>query len=318
MPVRREMALVACLTLAWGAGCSVKKYAINQIGDILSSGDSIYETEEDITLVGEALPFSLKLVESLLQESPDHRGLLLAASRGFVLYSYAYVDYPGEVLADDDLDSARAMRERARKLYLRGLGYGLRALEQSYPEFGNLLTRSPREAVSVIAEKDKARMLPLLYWTGASLGLAISVAKNDAAMLARLPEVEAILDRALELDETWNRGALHEFRVTLAASQPGGMDAEAMERHYRRALELSRGQRASVYLAYAESHSVPTQNRSEFRSLVEEALEVDPDAEPNNRLMNLLAQRRAEWLMNRIDDLFLEDEPSSPPQGVRP
>ena len=92
MTVRRETALVACLTLACGTGCSVKKYAISQIGDILSSGDSIYETEEDITLVGEALPFSLKLVESLLQEPPDHRGLLLAASRGFVLYSSAWSD----------------------------------------------------------------------------------------------------------------------------------------------------------------------------------------------------------------------------------
>ena len=307
---------VVLLTLACGSGCSVRKYAVNQIGEILSSGDSIYETEEDIHLVGEALPFSLKLVESLLQESPNHRDLLLAACRGFVLYSYAYVDYEAEVLADKDVDHARALRERAHRLYLRGLGYGMRALEGSYPGFAGLLVQSPREAVSVIEERHKERELPLLYWTAASLGLAISVAKNDAAMLARLPEVEAILDRALELDESWNRGALHEFGVTLAASQPGRMDTDRIERHYQRALELSEGRRASLYLVYAEAHSVPMQNRSEFRSLLEKALDIDPDAEPSYRLMNLLAQRRAEWLLSRIDELFLDEDVASLREGV--
>jgi predicted anti-sigma-YlaC factor YlaD len=310
------MVSVALLTIACGSGCSVRKYAVNQIGEILSSGDSIYETEEDIQLAGEALPFSLKLVESLLQESPEHRGLLLAACRGFALYSYAYVDYEAEVLADEDVDRARAMRERAHKLYLRGLGYGMRALDGSYPGFERLLAASPREAVSVIEERHQERDLPLLYWTAATLGLAISVAKNDAAMLARLPEVEAILDRALELDESWDHGALHELGVTLAASQPGRMNTDRIESHYQRALELSGGRRASLYLAYAEAHSVPLQDRSEFRSLLEEALDIDPDAEPSHRLMNLLAQRRAEWLLGRIDELFLDEDVANLPEGV--
>ncbi|HEX9723094.1 MAG TPA: TRAP transporter TatT component family protein [Vicinamibacteria bacterium] len=316
MPVGVKTVSAALLALAFGAGCSVKKYAVNQIGELLSSGDSIYETEEDIVLVREALPFSLKLVETLLTESPNHRGLLLAACRGFVLYSYAYVDYEAEVLADEDLDLARTLRERARRLYLRGLGYGIRALEQSYPGFGDMLSRSPEDAAGSTDQDDRERDLPLLYWTAASLGLAISVSKNDAAMLAKLPEVEAILDRALELDESWNQGALHEFKLTVAASQPGRMDTDRMESHYQRALDLSRGRRASLYLAYAEAHSVPMQNRNEFRSLLETALDIDPDAEPSYRLMNLLAQRRAEWLLSRIDELFLDEEVASLPEGA--
>ena len=82
--------------LSTAGGCSVKRYAVNTVGDLLASGDSIYESDNDIALVGEALPFSLKLVESLLAESPNHRGLLLAATRGFVLYSYAYVHFQAE------------------------------------------------------------------------------------------------------------------------------------------------------------------------------------------------------------------------------
>ena len=35
------------------------------------------------------------------------------------------------------------------------------------------------------------------------------------------------------------------------------------------------------------------------------ALAVDADADPDRRLANLVAQRRARWLLHHIDELFL-------------
>ena len=302
------MALLTVVALM--SGCSIKKYAINRVGDALASGDSVYETDEDLELVGDALPFGLKLVESLLVESPNHRGLLLTACKGFVLYSYAYVDYQAQVAAQEDLDRAQVLRSRARKLYLRGLRYGLRGLERSYPEIEKKLVADPETAVRTIKKKQKD--LPFLYWTSAALGLAISVSRNDAEMLARLPEVEALLDRALELDESWDEGALHEFQIILAGAKPGRADLDTIKRHYDRAMELSRGKRASLYLAYAETVSVTVQDQAEFRSLLGKALAVDPDGDPNHRLMNLLSHRRAGWLLERVDELILQEEPTQP------
>jgi predicted anti-sigma-YlaC factor YlaD len=68
---------------------------------------------------------------------------------------------------------------------------------------------------------------------------------------------------------------------------------------------LSNGERASLFVALAEAVSVSNQNRQEFQSLLEKALTVNPDADPRHRLMNAIAQRRARWLLNRIDYLFL-------------
>ena len=264
--------------------------------------------------VGDALPFGLKLVESLLQESPNHRGLLLTAARGFVLYSYAYVDYPAEVTADEDITKARAMRTRARKLYERAFGYGLRGLETSYPNLGSQLITDPHAALSVVHNrKRKQQDLPFLYWTAAALGSAISVSKNDAAMLGRIPEVEAMLERALELDETWEQGSFHEFQVTLATAKPGRPDAEAVRRHFDRALQLSQGKRAGLFVALAQALSIPNQNRAEFTSLLNKALAVDPDAHVEHRLANLLAQRRARRLLEKVDELFFEEGPVDPP-----
>ena len=298
--------LVAGLLLV-SAGCSIKKYAVNVVGDALAEGNSVYETDEDVPFVGEALPFGLKLVESLLQESPDHRGLLVTAAKGFVLYSFAYVDYPAEVAADENIERARELRTRARKFYLRAFGYGLRGLERSYPGLGDRLTPDPVAAVSVIHNrKRKQQDLPFLYWTAASLGLAISVSKNDAAMLARIPEVEAMLERALELDESWDNGAFHEFQVTLAGSTPGTPDEAKIRKHYERALELSAGKRGGLHVSLAQALSIPRQNRAEFTSLLNKALAIDPDENVEYRLVNLLAQRRARWLLGRTDELFFE------------
>jgi predicted anti-sigma-YlaC factor YlaD len=305
--------LVVALALAAGPACSIRRYAINQVGDALAEGPSVYETDEDVELVGEALPFGLKLVESLLAQSPNHRGLLLTASSGFALYSYAYVDSRGEMIEDENLDRARQLRDRARKLYLRAYDYGLRGLELSYPGIRQQVFGDPAGAVEqVVNKRAKQKHVELLYWTAASLGLAISISRNDAAMLARLPEVEAMIDRAIQLDEGWREGSLHAFKVQLAAATPGEPDYEAIRKHYERALALSQGKNASLYLAYAETVSVPRQNRAEFDALIEKALAVDVDVAADRRLLNALAHRRAEWLRERADELILTLEPESP------
>jgi hypothetical protein len=213
--------LLLCALASTSVGCSLRTFAVNTVGDALASGNSVYESDSDIDLVGAALPFGLKLTESLLAQSPKHGGLLLTACRGFTMYSYAFVADEAERLTDVDLDRARALRLRARRLYLRAAEYGFRALEVKHPGFEHALTMDPRGAVKRIAAKSPARNVPLLYWTAAALGLAASVAIDDAALLARLPEVEAMLDRALELDEAWDDGALYEFKLIAAGARSG-------------------------------------------------------------------------------------------------
>jgi predicted anti-sigma-YlaC factor YlaD len=305
---RLRTTLLATLVLT-SVGCSLRTYAVNTVGDALASGNSVYESDSDLDLVAAALPFGLKLTESLLAESPRHQGLLLTACRGFTMYSYAFVADHAERLTEEDLDRARALRLRARRLYLRAAEYGLRGLELRYPGFEQALTADPREAVRRIGQKSRFRDVPLLYWTAAAIGLAASVSIDDAALLARLPEVEAMLDRAIELDEAWDDGALHEFKLIVAAARPGGtVDRAALEAHYARALTLSRGRSAGLFVAYAEAVSLPVQDKAGFRAMLERALAINPDEQPQHRLATLVSQRKAQWLLGRIDDVILTEE----------
>lgn len=287
------------------AGCSIQRYAINSLGDMLASGDSIYASDDDPELIAEALPFGLKLIEGLLAEQPEHPELLLAAARGYVLYAYAFVAIPAERLQQQDVAAARAMRQRARDLLLRAHGYAQRRLALDSPGLGAALRADPTAAVASVGRAPRGDVAPL-YWTAAALGLAISASRNEPALLARLPEVEALLARALAVEESWNAGALHEFALALTAARPGGSDPAALAAHFGRALELSGGRRAALFVAYAEADAVRRQDRAAFVELLERALAVDVDAYPEERLLNVIARERAQWLLGKADELFLE------------
>ena len=202
-------------------------------------------------------------------------------------------------------ERARALRDRARRLYLRAVRYALRALAHAYPGFAEQLSAQPHVAVQRIGMDAPDRDVPCLYWTAAALGLAISVSKHEPTMLARLPEVEALLDRALALHEAGMPGPSMNSRSPGWRHRARGEIGRSIRRHYERALTLSQGRRASVHVAYAEAVALPNQDRTAFMALLHKALAVDLDADPEHRLLNIIAQRRARWLLERIDELFL-------------
>lgn len=295
--------LLALFLVVSATGCSVKKFAINKLGDSLANSGTTFASDDDPELIGEALPFSLKLMEGLLAESPRHRGLLFAASSGFTQYTYVYVQQDAERMEDQDLAKATEMRTRARHLYLRARDYGLRGLEVKHKGFGEALRRDPQTAVRIAHAKD----VPLLYWTAVSWGAAISVSKDNPEVVADQRIVEALIDRAYQLNPDYDSGAIHGFLITYESARQGakGDFAVRSREHFQRAVELTHGQLAAPYVALAETVSVKKQNRAEFELLLQKALRVDPDGRPEWRLNNLIAQRRARWLLSREDDLIL-------------
>ncbi|MBI5386871.1 MAG: TRAP transporter TatT component family protein [Verrucomicrobia bacterium] len=278
--------------------------AVNKLGDALASGGTTFASDDDPELVKAAVPFSLKLMESLLAESPRHQGLLFASASGFTQYAYAFVQQDADETEDKDAAAADALRTRARRLYVRARDYGLRGLEVAHRGFGDALSKNPRAAVRVMKNED----VRLLYWTAVSWAAAISVSKDSPEMIAGRSSMEALIDRALELDEAFDQGAIHSFLITYEMARVGGPgDAEARARqHFARALELSQGQQAGPLVSLAEAVCVEKQNKAEFRSLLERALAVNADAVPELRLVNRVMQRRAKWLLSRTEDLFFE------------
>jgi len=291
-----------------GSGCSIKRMAVNKVGAALAGSGTTFASDDDPELVKAAVPFSLKLMEGLLNQSPRHEELLLATASGFTEYAYAFVQQDADELEDKDLAAAEEIRGRTRRLFLRARNYGLRGLEVRHKGFEKALRADPKQAVHAAKLKD----VPLLYWTAVSWAGAISLSKDNPDLIAEMPVVEAMMDRALALDEAFDDGAIHSFLITYEMSRPGGTgDPAARSRqHLDRALALSQGLQAGPMVSFAEAVCVQKQDLEQFETLLHRALAINPDAKPEWRLVNLVMKRRAKWLLSRTDQLFLRSSPS--------
>ncbi|HEX2720733.1 MAG TPA: TRAP transporter TatT component family protein [Candidatus Deferrimicrobium sp.] len=251
----------------------------------------------------DAVPFALKAMESLLASSPDHKGLLTALCKGFTQYAVAFVRQDAEEAQDPV--ARRAGMERTRRLLLRAREYGMRGLSVGREGFPSGLSADPSAAAARIDAGD----VPLLYWTGAAWSLAVSTASDDPSLLADLPRIEALMRRALALDERYDAGAIHEFFVAFEGGRPEAMggSVERARHHMNRAMALSAEKKISPMVTFAETVSIRTQDRKGFLDLLDRALAFDArSAAPEHRMGNLVSQRRARWLKGRVDELFLD------------
>ncbi|MGH9411204.1 MAG: TRAP transporter TatT component family protein [Vicinamibacterales bacterium] len=301
----RPMAAAAALLLAGLhlTGCAlVKRKAVGMVASTLASNGDVFTRDNDPELVGQAIPFALKLYESLLESTPRNQDLLIATCSNFTQYGVAYVETEAIVLGEaQHHDEVAHLDARALNLYLRAKGYCMRAMEVRFPGITPKLLNDPAPALARAKKPD----VPLLYWTAASWGSAIGLGVDKPDLVIDMPTVRALADRALALDESWGKGALEEMFISLDSLPDAlGGSADRARQHFTRAVELEHGLWPGPYVALALGVDVPAQNREEFERLLHQALAIDPDKDPSNRLVTLIQQRRARALLDHIDTMF--------------
>lgn len=296
-------ALIVC------PACSIKKLAMNQVANALTgdASSTVFTGDNDPELVGDALPFAIKMYESLMTANPRHAGLRLQTGSLYIMYANAFLQTPATMLAEAEYKKQEFVYRRAKNLYLRGRDIILVCLENKYPGFRDALQkRNYTKALERTTRKDA----PLLYWAGAGWLGGFAIDPFDMDLGITLPAAAALMDRVFHLDPDYAAGAIHEFYILYYGSLPeymGGSLKKARD-HFKQALAISRGRSATPYLSLATSVAVKEQNLKEFKELLSKALAIDPEAVPENRLVNILNQRKAQWLLEHADDFFVESE----------
>ncbi len=302
---RKELSLLVII-FSFLISCSLNKLAVDILADTLAAGGggTVFTGDDDPELIGDALPFALKMYELLLEQSPDNEKLLLTTGSGFIMYANVYVQTPADMLSEIEFKKQAELRRRAKRLYLRGRDYVLEALELRHPGFTALVEEDRMaEALKSTIQED----VPYLYWAGAGWAGAFSTDTFDMELLLTVSRAIAMMKRALEMDEEFMDGTIHEFFISYYGSVPESMGGgeEKARYHFQKALEISGGLKASPYIALATSVSVRNQDAGEFKDLLTEALAIDPDSSVENRLVNILSRRKAEWLLEHVSDYFL-------------
>jgi predicted anti-sigma-YlaC factor YlaD len=300
--------VVLAAALLCGA-CSINKLAIKKAAGLLAgSGSSdVFSSDNDPELVGDALPFAIKLYETMLASLPIHDGLRLRTGSLYVMYANAFVETPAEMTPRSEAEEKEYLLARAKNLYLRGRDILFVALERKNPAIRRQLkARQYKEAMAPFKKADAA----LLYWTALGWLAAYSVDPFDMALGQTVPQTRAMIERIEALEPGYGGGALDSFYVGYYGSLPdylGGDPAKARA-YFARAEERLAKSDTSPLMALATTVSVKAQNAAEFKDLLGRVLAFDPDSSPSTRLINILNQRKARWLLAHIDDYFVEME----------
>jgi len=280
--MRNKVCLVVItISLIWSSSCSFNRVIVNAAGGFMEDGINVIYTEDDLEIAQQFLANNLKMIELLLNKDPDNPEMNLIASQGFGAYAMAFVE-------DEN-------PQRAARLYQRGLNYALKALpgKKSFDT-----TIKPKDLETLLRDYTKAEV-PALFWVGYNWGSLVLQNLDNPRMLVNLSKVEMIMNRVLELDESYNFGGVHLFYGNFYSARPPllGGNPELGLKHFERNLELTGGSFYMTRYFMARYYAVQVQDRGLFDSLTQEIIDLNIDTYPEIRLMNRLAKKKTEILL---------------------
>lgn len=290
-------AAAALLILTALTACSPRQFVVRSMADELAGQGLGAET--DLDLAREASAFYLKLSESVLQQTPDHRPLAESVAAGFTQYAYAFVAFDADRIEARDVKQAERLRQRAARLYQRAQRHAMNALEAQRPGFASALASAQARDWPVLREDQ----VGLAYWAAAAWGGAISLSKDDPDVVADLPLAIRLAELAWAKDPEWGEGALTSLMATFEAARPGG-SAQRAKALFERAYTQGKARSIGPLVGQAEAIALPAGDKAAFEALLRQALDYKEDQSSPQALQNEVMRRRARWLLDSADDLF--------------
>lgn len=299
---------VSLLALAVATGCDLTtRFAVTQTSSVLRQASHALESHWDVDLVGDGLPGSILQLEGIYAVIPDDEALGMELMRANGSYAWGWLEDDAEdALARGDLEQQEAIMLRARLLCLRGRNIGVFHMRRRHEGIDAALAAGPDALRTHLRERYGERdHAPILFWTAYAWGGAIQFSNADPELVADLPLVRVLLDRSAELDPTFFHGSATMALAAMDAALPAdlGGDPERGRAGFERVLALTGRRFFPALLQYAVSYAVTVGDRALFVALLREIVDGgDPD--PEVRLANRVARRKAIRLLRRIDELF--------------
>jgi hypothetical protein len=181
----------------------------------------------------------------------------------------------------------------------------LRALAQDRCKFAEVVEQSSEDLSAELRHLRK-KHVAALFWTAYSWGGIINLQQREPSSLIELPKVDLMMQRVLELDESFFFGGAHLFYGIYYGGRPEmlGGDPLKAKKHLERAIEINNGKYLMAEFLLARYYYISVQNREMFEHILQSIILASPDLFPEQRLANELARRRAQHWLRRASELF--------------
>ena len=304
-----QIVLFCSVSLLMLGGCSIQRLMVNQAAQVIQTGVTAFEEDNDLAMLEQAFPANIKICEALLANDPDNYQMMVLLARLYASYSYAFVENKLEAyelkasLTPDEQIEKERLHQRVNRYYLKSVAYARRALVIRYPKDCSALDLD-QDAAGCL-QRSKARDVPALFWYGFSIGTWVNRNRTEVEAFKYSGRAVQVMQRVLALDPHYFHGGAHVFFLGYYASIPDSMggNLKAAEQHYRELKALKGENFLLPDLYYARFYLVQTRQKDAFIQLLNKVVAeaASSDAYP---LFNAMAGERAKIYLEAVDRLF--------------
>ena len=266
-------------------GCSQKAYMVRSMAPLMDDMTIAVNMNSDVDLMRDGLPAGLIQIDGFIKSDPNNK-ILLVGAESYFGYAFSFVE---------DVN-----KPRASALYLKAREYALRVLRKNrqFDEEANDLN----DVLSKCTNED----VPALYWAASSWLAWIGLNVGNPEVMMDIPKVETMLQRVIELDETYYYGTAHSMLGSLYAAPPKSMggNPEKAKLHFQRAFEISKSKLLVVPFIYAKFYAVQIQDKALFVKTLNDIIATPVNFFPEKNLANEVTKRKAKDLLEKADTLF--------------
>lgn len=295
-------------------GCDTGAFAAASTIGVMRRAAPASGRLRDPDFVETGIPAALMQMEGIAELQPNDNTLRTMMARTYVSYGFGFLEDHLEIAEHDGTEEeVEHWRQRASLAYLRAREVAIAGLDSRHPEGGGLIAQEHQgfDAFQehLLRYTDAENDAPLLLFATYAWARYIGLHRDDMNAIADLAFVQAMSERLLAINETYFDYAPVALHGGLIGSRPAALGGQPDQARVEieRAIELTHRQNMMYLVTEAQIVAVALQDRALYRSLLEEVIHYDVDTNPDSRLQNILAQRRAHRWLARIDEFFDPD-----------
>lgn len=288
-------------------GCNLQQFTADSTADLLKNGSVALDRESDLDFARDALPGSLKTIETFLVSSPDNEHLLLLLARGFTSYAFAFLERDLEAAQLDGTQSqVDTLTRRTLLHYLRAREYGFRLLRRP------TLQRAALDGDTQTVERElsdlTAEDVPGLFWSAYAWASAVNLSQNDPDMVGALPTLEKMMRRVIDLEPGYFYSGAELFLGVYYASRPVmfGGDPKQAKTFFDAAMAGHGEENLLIPYLYGRFYGTQTQDRALFNAMIKKVLHANVESHPDVRLNNEVARDRARFWLQHADEILAD------------
>ncbi len=284
-------ALAPLLLLTVLAGCSATQYSVRHVMvPLLENSRTAAYLSDDTRTFGDAAPSNLFLLEGMVHTDPENEELRLNTAMLYFFYGFAYIE-------EEDPDYASL-------LYGKGLNHAWTALaaDCDLPEDRGISFNEFETLVPSIG----LDQVPAAVWTAICWSQYISLHLDETSVMRDIPKVQALLERAIELDGNYFEGMPYVMQGVLHAFKPKimGGDTDASAASFARAFAISGNSFQLSRFFYARYYTYRMMDVDLFTETLEGIINAEPIKDDPYLLLNMIAAEKSHKLLEEADDIF--------------